>query len=438
MAMNSRREKAKKEMRYNDARTRAEKHDKGFEPTAFKVPEGMKVFRFRKAKNYRLDILPYNCTKTSDEPDGNPFCDEAGGHYERTYYTHYIPTPEGGRTYCCLIKTFHERRCPVCDFQNKLRKQGADAKTIDSLDWKEQQLFNVIDLDEKENGVQLFSFNWWQFGKLLDAKVKLKEGKYAGFYHLTNGRTAEIQIEEGTYNNRPTYKPLAIEFEEREDYDTDIMEKVADLDECPIKMSYDELKEILEQGEPSKAESNGEAPKKKSKKSDDDDDPDEKEDDPTADDLGIEKGSKVRHKKFGVCTVVKVSGDGTSLLLKEEDGETHAGCAPSECKLVDDDPDDDEDEDEDEAPAKGKKDSKKSSDEDEDEDDEDPDDEEDEDEDEDSDDDDLDELEEDDEGEKPAKKKGSSKKSSDDEDPDDEEDEDEKPAKKPVKKKAHK
>jgi len=109
-------------------------------------------------------------------------------------------------------------------------------------------------------------------------------------------------------------------------------------------------------------------PAKKGKKpaADDDDDDgndsatvDSDTDDPTAKERGIKVGSKVKHKRHGKCDVLKVSGDGTSLTLEDEDGDEFSGIAPSEVELVgkkadaEDDGDDADDDADD--PPKGKK-----------------------------------------------------------------------------------
>lgn len=64
----------------------------------------------------------------------------------------------------------------------------------------------------------------------------------------------------------------------------------------------------------------------------------------TAEDVGIEKGSKVKHKKFGECVVVNVSPDGTSLILKSKKGDLHKAVAPQDCTVLDDEEEEEEEE----------------------------------------------------------------------------------------------
>ncbi len=351
----SRREKEKKEIRYASAMDRAEKHEKEFEPTALNIPEGCKLFRFKKDGTYRLDILPYLVQTGSETPGGNPYVDEGFYAYERTYYTHRVPTPEGERRYCCLAKTF-KKKCPMCEWLNIQARKGMTWDDRKQMDCKEAQLFNVIDLDDPKAGIQVFAFNWWQFGKVIDAKAKAKE-RYREFYSLKGGYTIEVTVEEGTFNKKTTYTPISFEFEKREDYENDILEKVFDLDTMPKKLTYEEFSKIVNEGEVSDEKTNGEAPKPSAKskakvkdeEEDEEDDDTEDEDDEketpvkptkgkvkekTAKECGIKVGDYVTHPKLGECKVVKISPDGTSLTVEDEEDDVQSGVAPEDCKLV--------------------------------------------------------------------------------------------------------
>ncbi len=240
--MASRRDKEKREMQYQSARERAEKHEKQFEPTSLQLPEGTELFSFDKARTYRLDLLPFKPKRTND------YVDAGFWHYEWTYFRHTIPTAKGVRNYCCL-QSFG-KPCPICEELSKLERSGStDAEGLKKMKAKERQLFNLIDLDNKDKSVQIFEFNHWQFGKHLDEKVSAK-AKYDGFYHLEGGRTLEVTTEKNVYDGRTTYKPKegAFEFEERPDYDEKILDEVHQLDDLPKEYSYKELKKIFLQG----------------------------------------------------------------------------------------------------------------------------------------------------------------------------------------------
>jgi len=320
-----RREKERQKHQYASAKDRAEKHDRGFEPTAITLPEGVKMFRFRKEGTYRLDILPYRVGK------GNPFADEGFLHYERTYFTHAIPTPDGSNRYCCLKKTFHED-CPVCEYLDKARREKTlDQKSIKELGWKERQLFNLRDLDNTADGIQIFEFNWFQFGKTLDVKSKNKE-RYATFYALEDGFTVEVVVEEESYQGRPVLKPVDITFESREDYPESTLEETHCLDDLPKYLSYDELKALLEGGKViSKKEEKEEAPPSHS---DSNGNGSAKSITPTIPPQKFKEGQIVTHPKLGECEVKRISGDGKALVLEDQDKNVHRAINPVECTLV--------------------------------------------------------------------------------------------------------
>lgn len=89
--------------------------------------------------------------------------------------------------------------------------------------------------------------------------------------------------------------------------------------------------------------------KKKPPVDDDDDTKPAKKKEPTADELGLEVGMEVTYKGLD-CVIQKISGDGTSLALKDEDDAIHKAIGPDEVRIpkpaakkkppVDDDDDD--------------------------------------------------------------------------------------------------
>ena len=56
--------------------------------------------------------------------------------------------------------------------------------------------------------------------------------------------------------------------------------------------------------------------------------------------------------KWKKCEVMKVSGDGTSLTLEDDEGDTYKAVAPEDVKMIPKDTDDEEEEDETPPPKK--------------------------------------------------------------------------------------
>ncbi len=354
--MATRREKERRELRYNDAKSRAEKQTSGFGPSSIKIPKGFPLFAFKKEGKFRLRILPYS---TSDRKIDRTFCD-AGGilHYEYSYWTHRADET----THCCLKKTFH-KACPVCDHLAKLDRYGSDKELYDSMKPKQRQLFALLDLDDREKGVQVFECSYYfGLGEEIDTMMTDHADKYGGFFHLQDGKVLEVSIKQGTFNGRANYKVHRVEMVEGKDLDEDILNTVPCLDELPIEESAKKLAEMIR------------GPSIEIPDAQDGDDGDLVEDEDDEEPVSSEKpiftkGDKVRHKKYGPCTVEKIAATDGSLVLLDEDDEYHKGIDPDtvsrieaeEDEDLEEEDDDDEEmiddstDDEDEKPAKKKK-----------------------------------------------------------------------------------
>ena len=385
MAMNSRREKEKKAKRYAQAKATAEKQKRGFDLSTLRLPEGVKRFAFKDAKKYRLLIYAY------EVKHGNPNCDDGLWTWERTYYAHSGLGPDGKRSYVCPAKESGEA-CAVHDEAQRLRKKGGDAELIKSMEYaKKRQLIVVVDLDNKEDGVQVYEGPYNNgLGKLIDQKISGSDDDSPNhnFFHEDKPMKLIVMVEKegfktadgdsGSFN-----KPVNVEMEliKPEVYGQ-WLDVVPCLDDCLDVLEYDEMKKILDQtgsGEEEEEETDTDddeiedtdedeeetpAPKGKKKQPEPEEEEEEEEDDPppkkastktnskkekTAFELGLKKGTVVMYKDEE-CEILKISGDGTSLTLENEDGdEEYKGVAPSEVspvKVKASSKDEDEDEDE--------------------------------------------------------------------------------------------
>jgi hypothetical protein len=131
---------------------------------------------------------------------------------------------------------------------------------------RERQLFNLIDLDEPDKGVQIWDFSFHLFGKQLDKEIRNSEPEdgYEDFSHLERGLTLRLGIGEKSFNGRPYYEVETINFRKRkEPYDEDILEQTHCLDDVLILLDYDKLKAILLQDdEPDDEEDEEEKPER--------------------------------------------------------------------------------------------------------------------------------------------------------------------------------
>lgn len=227
------------------ARKRAAEHSSGFDRTSLNVPEGVNVLSIKSEGTKRVDIIPFIS-------NGNKYCDEGSEYSETTYFTHRkIGVNED--TFVCPRATAEYRgdkptRCPICDYVQKLRKEEGDEKLIKDLIPKQRQLFNVIDLSNKDKGIQIWDISYHLFGKQLDARLKNQDedDRYDEFSELEGGKTLKLGIEEKNQGGYKFFEVETIDFKPRKtDYKVSMLKKASQLEDVVKILSYDELKDIF-------------------------------------------------------------------------------------------------------------------------------------------------------------------------------------------------
>jgi hypothetical protein len=240
--MPTQREKEKRQIRYTDAKKVAEAQGEGFSPTAYTVPDGMSMFRFRQARTYNIDIIPYIVGK------GNPRADEGMVHFERTYFVHQKVGPNND-SFPCLAKNFG-KKCPICQYRAKL---GMDPKTkkdvLKALEPKTRQLWIVRDRDDLEKGLQLMDAAYYKsWGELVKSKIKAgdEDAAYHNFFHLDGGMYLKVTVEEDSWDGKKFFKATNIEMRPRQKpLKSTLLDKAPCLDELLIEKSFKELKELF-------------------------------------------------------------------------------------------------------------------------------------------------------------------------------------------------
>lgn len=411
----------------------AESKTGGFEATCIRLPEGVGFWKPTEEKVYKLDVIPYlvgKVNKAADEGYIYPLLTytvhRGLGLEGKSTYVCNAKTFERDKARC---------KCYVCHW---LAHQGgsADPELVKNLKKKDRVLMNVLDVTDsvsKEKGIQILDQPFGgpknpYFGQILKDKIATLE-EYQDFFDLAAGYTLHCKVVKDSFEGSSFMKVVNIEMTPRKyKYPESMVEEALVLDDILIYTSPKEMKAIFHQTEDDgtgdeedtgRDETGGgddeqeeeEAPRRTQAKkagkpappSDDDEEPEETEDDDTdtedepparkgksapakndkakktveettAEDAGIEVGDTVEHPEFGVCQVVKISGDGTSLTLEDADEDLHKAVGPEEVTKVEADEDqgeeeepEDEPEEEEEtappkkkpAPAAGKKPAKK-------------------------------------------------------------------------------
>jgi hypothetical protein len=247
---------------------------KGF---SVNLPEDVKRFSPKKG-TYKLDIIPYTVS-AKKHPDG-----VAAGELwcRRPFLIHYGIGVDNKPQIC--PRTIG-KACPICEYYEREKKRpGADEDALKEIRAKARELYNVIDLDNEDDGVQVFEMSYHLFGKLLEGEInEADDDEVAGFAELKGGKTLKVRFSEATMGTNKFLEATRIDFLERDDYKKSILDDVVDLDSVFNVLSYEELEAVFLEDEGAGMAGGGddddddEAPKTKAKKkshkaSDDDDD----------------------------------------------------------------------------------------------------------------------------------------------------------------------
>lgn len=314
MATRREREKRQQKRAAVSARRTALEHGGG--KTVFKLPENIKVFNPKKPCVVRFDIIPFPAGK------GNRFAGEGELYFEKTVFVHAQVGPNKAPK-VCNERTFG-KPCAICEHRKQLQKDAdVEEEVIKSLYPKERQGFNILLHEDggQEKELMFMEMAYWNFGKTLNMKIAGADkdedgnGEYDFFADPEIGLTLRVSFIEDSMGKGSYIRAGDIEFKERRKPITeDILEQAIPLDECIVPENYKELSQLFMQTNEAEEEDED---------TDDDDDRDDEDSEQTAEDLGIEVNSFVRHEDLGRCRVVKISPDGFALNLKDADGEIH-------------------------------------------------------------------------------------------------------------------
>ena len=214
--------------------------------TSLKLPKDAKLFQIKSDKPLKLDILPYEVGK------GNPFADQGAFHYERTFWVHRGVGPDNASYVCPRETSRGKNPCPICEHLQKLREDPeANEELITGLKAKRRQLFNVIDVNNPDNGVMIWDISWHLFGQLLLENLEDEEftAERKNWCEFEGGQTLRLGLKEKTFNKQKFYEVSRIDFVDRiRDYNPDkMLDKVHCLDDVVKVLPYDELKKVFMQ-----------------------------------------------------------------------------------------------------------------------------------------------------------------------------------------------
>lgn len=361
----------KRQIRYTSAKEASEREDSSRGSKALKVPKGVTMSQIFKKKGVKkFDILPYVVGQ------GNKGADEGMVYYKRLYFVHDNVGIDNDK-YCCLKANWGEP-CPVCEHFYKLKQEGKAWDDIKVFRPKERELFNLIEKEHEDEGVQVLDFNKYQFGRILQElvndseKATEEEDNYTNFFHLEGGKSLHVTVIEEDFMGKPIGKPSNIVMKRRKDYPEEMLDKVFCLDDMIRKPSYEELDKAFhavpkEEEEEDDDDAEDTPPRGRSNKPAKDEDEDEEDTDlPEDEDEDEEDKEPAAAVKYAVgdfvmyrgleCQIEKISKDGKTINVQDlENDDDYVVKDITKLSPVDKSDGEDEDDTPDHMKPKGKK-----------------------------------------------------------------------------------
>lgn len=221
----------------------AEKRKRGSGFGYLRIPNGVSVFVAEADEKYLFDFLPYE-VKDKNHPDRDTKLELAvpGSYwYKRPFEVHKNVGPKNEAVIC--PRSFG-KTCPICDYRDSLKKEGADEAEIKACNTSRRNLYVVIPRGVKkvEEKPHLFDFSDYLFQEKFEEQLA-DDDRWGDFPHPTEGCSVRIRFAEGSFGGNKYPEPTRFDFEERDTpIDDSVLDDVPCLDECFDVLSYEELK----------------------------------------------------------------------------------------------------------------------------------------------------------------------------------------------------
>ena len=191
-----------------------------------------------------LDVIPYIVSQDIKHPEVN------GGSlwYRRRIRVHYNIGADN-RSYLCPQTI--GKKCPICEYIQNALKKDKDAwhdPEIEQIRAKEREIYNVIDLVDKKAGIKLMEISYHLFGKKLEEEIVNGPIECSGFADFVDGRTLKVRFIKGKFKGNPFTEASRFDFEQRPDYNPEILKKVYNLDKILKVLSYETLERLFLDG----------------------------------------------------------------------------------------------------------------------------------------------------------------------------------------------
>jgi hypothetical protein len=187
---------------------------------------------------YTIDIIPF-LPKSTRVPGFQPGYDE----YALDFWKHSGIGP-GEEAFVCLAKTFN-KPCPICEELAMLKKSGAPKEETGSLEPKRRFMYNLIDLESKDQKIMLWEISYHLFEKALIAAAQVGKHEVVSFSDLEEGKTIKFTAKQKSLGAYNFIEATGIGFMDRQPYDEKILDEAYALDDILIVPTYEQVRNAL-------------------------------------------------------------------------------------------------------------------------------------------------------------------------------------------------
>ncbi len=215
-----------------------------------KLPSNMNVFKPEGGTEVVFDIVPYRVTD-ENHIDNKKYAEDAQvGElwWKRPVKIHRDVGPDGISVVC---PTTIGKKCPICEYGAKRRKEGADWDELKEIFPKDRTLFYIVpldtqecDVDYTEGEVHIMDQSDHIFTEFLLEEVN-RDVDNDNFPDPYDGLSLRIYWRSKKLGKNKYAEASKIDFEEREEqYDDKFLDEIPSLDEVLVIKDYKELEAL--------------------------------------------------------------------------------------------------------------------------------------------------------------------------------------------------
>jgi hypothetical protein len=284
---------------------------------AFTPPKGMSRFFIKEEGDYILNVVAFISGDDKVITKSRRSADKGYPVPCVLYYAHTNVGPQK-EAWGCNSANWGQP-CPICEYKQRLDDEdNLDKDTAIALSPSKRHLWLVEDVKNAPGKLKVFDYSNFGFGQYLFAKTT-RRPEYDAFADPDEGFTLRIGAKKHPKMTN-FFECSDIEFTERKPISDELFQQVCNLEECIEKHDYHELKSLALLGSSEVEDRDDDEPERNGKVRDHHENKEDDKDKQT--EPAFKLGDEVKHRNHGLCTVVKVSGDGTSIRISDEDEDT--------------------------------------------------------------------------------------------------------------------